>query len=106
MERYRLAYRNRDLPGVAAAYPVLPQDLRKTMQTTFTNCLVYEVTFDQMQVQFAPGDEAYAEVTLRSTHTCTAQAGGRQTTTAQDETFALQKSGDAWVIGGVEKASR
>jgi serine/threonine-protein kinase len=106
MERYRIGYRNRDLPAVAAAFPALPQALRQTMQQAFTSCLVYEVTFDGMQVQLAPGSDTQAEVTLQSTHICTPQSGGPQTTTAQDETFALQKTGDAWMIGEVKSVAR
>lgn len=106
MERYRIGYRTRDLPAVAAAFPALPQNLRQTMQRTFTNCLVYEVIFDEMQVQLAAGNETLAEVTLRSTHTCTPQSSGPQTTTMQDETFALRKNGDAWVIDGVKQTGR
>ncbi|MBI2187827.1 MAG: serine/threonine protein kinase [Acidobacteria bacterium] len=105
MERYRIAYRNRDLPAVAAAFPTLPADLRQTMQRTFKACLVYEVTFDGMQVQLAPGSETQAQVTLRSTHTCTPQSGGPPTTATQSETFALQKNGDAWLIGGVKQST-
>jgi serine/threonine protein kinase/ketosteroid isomerase-like protein len=106
IEQYRIAYRNRDLPAVTTAFPTLPQDLRQTMQRTFANCLVYEVIFDQMQVQLAGDGEAAAEVTLRSTHTCTPQSGGRQTTATQDETYVLRKNGDAWMINGVKSAAR
>jgi serine/threonine protein kinase/ketosteroid isomerase-like protein len=106
IEQYRIAYRNRDLPAVAAAFPALPQDLRQTMQRTFKNCLVYEVVFDQMQVRLIGDGEAAAEVTLRSTHTCTPQSGGRQTTATHDETYVLRKNGDAWMINGVKSAAR
>ncbi len=105
MERYRIAYRTRDLPAVATAFPTLPEDLRQTMQRTFKSCLVYEVIFDGVQVQLAAGSESQAEVTLRSTHTCTPQSGGRQTTTTQGETFTLRKDGEAWVINGVKQTA-
>jgi serine/threonine protein kinase len=101
MERFRIAYRNRDLPAVATAFPTLPERLRRTMQRTFEGCLVYEVIFDGVQVQVGAGSETQAEVTLRSTHTCTPQSDGQQTTTTQDETFTLRKDGQAWVINGV-----
>jgi hypothetical protein len=106
MERYRIGYRNRDLRAVAAAFPTLPQEMRQTMQRTFASCLVYEVTFDQVRVQVNPDDDARAEVALRSTHTCTPQSGGRQTTTAQEETFTVRKSGEMWVISGVTSSRR
>jgi len=102
MERYRVGYQNRDLAAVATAFPTLPQDLRQTMQRTFKECLVSEVRFEGMQVQLAP-EETRADVTLRSTHTCTPQSGGRQTTSTQDEAFMLRKNGDAWVIDGVKQ---
>jgi len=104
MERYRVGYQNRDLPAVAATFPTLPRQMRQTMERTFKNCLVYEVRFEGMQVQLA-SEETRADVTLRSTHTCTPQSGGRQTTSTQDEAFALRKNGEAWVIEGV-KTSR
>jgi ketosteroid isomerase-like protein len=105
MERYRLAYRNRDLEAVTTEFPTLPASLRQTMQRTFKGCLVYEVVFDGVQVQLAAQSEAQAEVALRSTHTCTPQSGGPQTTSAQNETYTLRKTGEAWVIDGV-KTSR
>jgi serine/threonine protein kinase len=102
MERYRIAYQNRDLPAVATAFPTLSESMRETMQRAFDSCLVYEVTFDEVQVQVAADSDTQAEVTLRSTHTCTPQSDGRQTTTARDQTFTLRKNGDAWVINGVK----
>ena len=104
MERYRLAYRNRSLEGVAEAFPALPRDARQAMQKTFTNCLVYEVTFAGMKVDLSPTDETLAQAALTSTHTCTPQSGGRDTTTTQRETFALRKTGDSWLIDSVTRA--
>jgi len=103
MERYRVGYRNRDLPAVVAAFPSLPQPTRQAMQRTFAGCLVYEVTFDGVQLQLAPADEAQAAVSLQSTHTCTPQSGGRQTTTTQRETFTLRKNGETWMIDAVAR---
>jgi serine/threonine-protein kinase len=106
MERYRTAYRNRDLPAVATAFPTLPQDLHQAMARTFENCLVYEVTFTGMQVQLTGGSGTQAEVTLRSTHTCTPQTGAGDRATSRDETFTLRRAGDAWVIGAVKQGAR
>jgi serine/threonine-protein kinase len=102
MERYRIAYRNRDLPAVTTAFPTLSESMRRTMQRTFDGCLVYEVIFDGVQVQVTADSDRRAEVTLRSTHTCTPQSGGRQTTITQDEIFTLRKDADTWVISGVK----
>jgi ketosteroid isomerase-like protein len=104
MEQYRIAYRNRDLRAVGAAFPMLPQNLRQAMERTFKDCLVYEVVHDGVKVQLAAGSETQAEVALRSTHTCTPQSGGPQTTNTREETYTLQKNGDAWVINGVKSA--
>lgn len=101
MERFRMGYRNRSLGAVAAAFPTLPRQTRQAMERTFTNCVVYEVTFDAVQVQIPPTDEATAQVDVSSTHTCTPQSGGGQTTTQERETYTLRKDGDAWVISGV-----
>lgn len=104
MGRFRTAYRNRDLAGVDAAFPALPRDTRQTMQRAFTNCLVYEVTFADMQVELNPADPTRAQVDVRSTHTCTPNSGGRQTTTTQRDVFTLRKNGEAWVIDSSVRA--
>ena len=101
MERFRVGYRNRDLPTVTAAFPSLPRELRQTMEKTFANCLVYEVVFDEVSIAVPPGDESAAEAAIRSTHTCTPQSGGRETTAGHNDLFTLKKNGDAWTIGGI-----
>jgi serine/threonine-protein kinase len=104
MAEYRSAYRNRNLGGVAKVFPTLPADARRAMQQTFSNCLVYEVTFADMQVALA-ADTARAEVDVRSTHTCTPNSGGRQTSTSHHEVYSLKKSGDTWVIDSAAPVS-
>jgi hypothetical protein len=104
MERYRVAYRNRDLEAIAIAFPTVPENMRQKMQRTFESCLVYEVLFDGVQMQVVADSDTRAEVTLHSTHTCTPQSDGRQTTTTQDETFTLNKNAEAWVISGVKSS--
>jgi hypothetical protein len=101
MERFRIGYRNRDMDAVLAAFPGLPAPVRQTMQRAFDNCIVYEVTFDQMNVALAPADAAAAEADVRSTHTCTPQSGGRQTTAMQHEVYRLRKSGEGWVLSAL-----
>ena len=105
MERFRVGYRNRDMDAVLAAFPALPAPVRQTMQRAFDNCIVYEVTFDQMNVALAPADTAVAEADIRSTHTCTPQSGGRQTTAMQHEVYTLRKSGEGWVLSGLTNAA-
>jgi serine/threonine protein kinase len=104
MGRFRTAYRNRDLEGVMAAFPTMPAGTRQTMERAFVNCLVYEVTFADMQVELNPADPTRAQVDVRSTHECTPNSGGRQTTTAQRDVFTLRKSGEAWVIDSAVRA--
>jgi serine/threonine protein kinase/ketosteroid isomerase-like protein len=104
MERFRMGYRNRDMDAVLAAFPDIPGNVRQTMQRQFDTCIVYEVTFDQMNVALIPGDAAVAEADIRSTHTCTPQSGGRQTTATQHEVYTLRKNGDRWVLNGVIRA--
>ena len=104
MERFRVGYRNRDMDAVLAAFPELPAPVRQTMQRSFDNCIVYEVTFDQMNVALAQADAAMAEADVRSTHTCTPQSGGRQTTAMQHEVYRLRKNGDGWVLSGLTNA--
>jgi serine/threonine protein kinase len=104
MEQFRVGYRNRDMNAVLGAFPQLPGDVRRTMQRTFDNCIVYEVTFDQMNLALAPADTSVAEADVRSTHTCTPQSGGRETTATQHEVYTLRKSGERWVLNGVARA--
>ena len=104
MERFRIGYRNRDMDAVLAAFPGLPADERQTMQRTFDDCIVYEVTFDQMNVTLTAADAAVAEADVRSTHTCTPQSGGRQMTATQHDVYTLRKTGDAWIVSGLADA--
>jgi eukaryotic-like serine/threonine-protein kinase len=98
LEQYRGAYRNRDLDGIIAVYPTLPEGARRTMQQAFANCLVYEVTFAAVQVTLDPEDPTRASVDVQSTHTCTPNSGGRQSETSRSERFSLRKNGEAWLI--------
>ena len=103
MERFRSAYRNRNLQGVTEVFPTLPRQTRQTMQRAFSNCLVYEVTFADMRVEMNPTDATLAQVDVRSTHTCTPNSG-RQTTTDQRDVFTLRKNDDTWSIDGAVRA--
>ena len=104
MGRFRSAYRNRDLPGIEAVFPALPQASRQTMRKSFDDCLVYEVTFEGMNVAIDSANESAAQVDVNSTHTCTPNSGGRQTVTPQHERFTLRKNGDTWLIDSVARA--
>ncbi len=104
MGRFRTAYRNRNLEGVTEVFPTLPPATGQAMQRSFDNCLLYEVTFADMQVEMNPTDATLAHVDVRSTHTCTPNSGGRQTTTAQRDVFVLRKSGDTWRIDSAVRA--
>jgi serine/threonine protein kinase len=98
MERFRTAYRNRDLQGVREVFPALPPEIERTMQRSFDDCLVYEVIFTNMQIESSPADAALAQADLRSAHTCTPNSGARQTTAEHHDMFTLGKSGDTWRI--------
>ena len=102
--RFRVAYRNRNLEGVMGVFPTLPGETRQAMQRLFNDCLVYEVTFGDMQVELDPTDATLAQVDVGSTHICTPNSGGRQITTAQREVFTLRKSGDGWLIDSAVQA--
>ena len=60
MERFRIAYRNRDLEAVRIAFPRLPGEAEKTMARTFADCLVYEVIFDEVALVLTSADSAVA----------------------------------------------
>jgi len=104
MERFRVGYQNRSMPAVSAVFPALPGETRAAMQREFTACLVYEVTFDEMQVEMAPADESLAHVNVSSTHVCTPKSGARQTTSTQREVFTLRKKADSWSIERVTRS--
>ena len=100
MERFRAGYRNRDLDAVRATFPTLPEDVERAMQRMFRDCLLYEVTFDQMSVELAAPDSSTARADVRSTHTCTPQSAGRQRIAAHHDNYTLKKHGDHWIIEG------
>jgi serine/threonine-protein kinase len=102
MERFRIAYRNRDLEAVRIAFPRLPGEAQKTMARTFADCLVYEVIFDEVALVLTSADSAVAEADVRSTHTCTPQSTGPQKSTVHHDVYTLGKHGDTWVIDDVE----
>ena len=99
MERFRIAYRNRDLNAVRAAFPALPQDTQRALQRTFTDCLVYDVMVDQMAIELTLTNVGVADV--HSTHTCTQKTGGRETTSTRHDVYTLRRDGKSWVIDGV-----
>jgi len=55
-------------------------------------------------VALNPADPTRAQVDVGSTHTCTPNSGGRQTTTTQRDVFTLRKDGEAWVIDSAVRA--
>jgi serine/threonine protein kinase len=99
MERFRIAYRNRDLNAVRAAFPALPQETQRGLQRTFTDCLVYDVIVDQMAIELTLTNVGVADV--HSTHTCTQKTGGRETTSTRHDVYTLRRDGKSWVIDGV-----
>ena len=104
MGRFRTAYRNRDLQGVREVFPILPRETELTMQRSFDDCLVYEVTFTDMQIEINLTDAALAHVDLRSVHTCTPNSGARQSTAGHHDLYTLGKSGDTWQIDSATAA--
>jgi hypothetical protein len=104
MGKYRRAYRNRDLKGVVEVYPGIPADTRKAMEQAFTNCLVYEVTFEDMKVMLDTTTPSSASVDVQSVHECTPNSG-RQTTAAHHDVFSLKKIGEEWLISSTTPVS-
>jgi hypothetical protein len=98
MEKFRMAYRNKDLYGIVAVYPTLPREKRQAMQKTFDDCLVYEVGFDNMQIAWNDSAPADALADVSSTHTCTPNSNQRQTKSVHHDLFTLKKAGDNWLI--------
>ena len=105
MERFRIGYRNRDMEAVLAAFPEIPADVRQAMQRTFDRCIVYDVSFDQLNISLVAGRADVAEVDVSSTHDCTPDSGAKQTTAMRREVYTLRKSGEVWVVNGVKPAT-
>ena len=103
MERFRGAYRNRDLDGVVAVFPSLPRALRLDMEREFNRCLLYEVMFSDMQVTLNP-EATEAEVNVQSAYTCTPNSNERQRSATRDQAFTLQRQGEEWLIDSVVPA--
>ena len=104
MGKYRSAYRNRDLEGVVEVFPGIPADAKRAMEQAFTNCLVYEVTFEDMKVTLDTATPSSASVDVQSMHECTPNSG-RQTTAAHHEVFSLKKIGEEWLISSATPVS-
>jgi serine/threonine protein kinase len=105
MERFRMAYRNRDLDAVRLVFPGLPDGAERAMTRAFGQCMVYEVVFDELGLVLTSADSAVAQADVRSTHTCTPQSTGPQKTTVHHDVYTLGKRGDSWVIDGVESTA-
>jgi hypothetical protein len=104
MGKYRSAYRNRNLEGVVEVFPGIPADIRKAMEQAFADCLVYEVTFADMNVTLDTTTPASASVDVQSVHECTPNSG-RQTTAAHHDVFSLKKIGEEWLISSTTPVS-
>jgi hypothetical protein len=104
LERFRSAYRTRDMAAMLMVFPTIPEQIEAAMQRTFSTCLVYEVTFDGVRVGMDPLDETLATADVRSSHTCTPRSGGRETTTDRHDLISLRKDGDTWLVEGTSPA--
>ncbi|NOT28355.1 MAG: serine/threonine protein kinase [Acidobacteria bacterium] len=104
LERFRSAYRTRDMAAMLLVFPTIPSQAESAMQRTFNTCLVYEVTYDGVRVGMDPGDETLATADVRSSHTCTPKSGGRESTTDKHDLISLRKDGDTWLVDGTSQA--
>jgi hypothetical protein len=64
------------------------------------------MTLDGVQVTIDPGDETRATADVRSSHTCTPESGGQDTTTDEHDLFSLRKVDDTWVVDSTRPARR
>lgn len=104
LERFRSAYRTRDMAAMTLVFPAIPRETELAMQRTFNLCLVYEVRYDGVRVGLNPNDETLATADVRSSHTCTPKSGGRETTTDKHDIISLRKDGDTWLVDGTSQA--
>ena len=104
LERFRTAYRNRDMSAMLLVFPTIPDQTELAMQRTFNTCLVYEVKYDGVRVGMDPDDETLATADVRSSHTCTPKSGGREITTDEHDLISLRTDGDTWLVEGTSEA--
>jgi serine/threonine protein kinase len=105
LERFRIAYRNRDIDAVVSAFPAVPRPLRQRMERTFRDCLIYELLFDAASLQLTSVDPSHVRADVASTHTCTPQSGGPERSTSGPEVYALEKIGEGWRITDITLAT-
>jgi ketosteroid isomerase-like protein len=98
LERFRAAYRTRDMEAMAVVFPSMPPQTERAMRRTFDTCLVYEVTYDGIRDTMDPNDDTLATADIRSSHTCTPKSGGREMTTDEHDVLSLRKDGQRWVV--------
>jgi hypothetical protein len=98
LERFRSAYRTRDMEAMTVVFPSMPRETERAMRRTFDACLVYEVTYDGVRVTLDPDDDTFATADIRSSHTCTPKSGGREMTTDRHDVLSLRKDGQRWVV--------
>jgi serine/threonine protein kinase len=96
--RFRLAYRNRDMDAMAAAFPTMAVESRAVIQQSFAPCLIYELTFDGVRIELDEADPARATADVHSTHVCTPRSAARPVTTERHDVFSLRKGETAWSI--------
>ena len=105
LSQFRTAYRTRDIDAMMAVFPTLPPTTKQAMRRTFATCLVYEVTYDGIQVAIDPQNDTRATADVRSLHTCTPASGGRETTTDEHDIFSLRKQGEAWLVDKTQQTT-
>jgi serine/threonine protein kinase len=104
LERFRSAYRTRDMAAMMLVFPTISGQTESTMQRTFNTCLVYEVRYYGVRVGIDPDDETLATADVRSSHTCTPKSGGRETITDRHDLVSLRKEGDRWLVEATSEA--
>ena len=101
LERFRIAYRNRDIDAVASAFPAIPRALKQQMERTFRDCLIYELVFDMVSLELISADASHVRADVASTHVCTPQSGGPEKSVSGPEVYTLEKTGQDWSITDV-----
>ena len=98
LNRYRFAYRERDVDSIKKVYPSLPREEGQRLDKNFRNCSSVDVSFADVQASPLAQDATTALVTARSTYICQPKVRAPALEQSQDDVFRLRKVNDVWLI--------
>jgi hypothetical protein len=101
LNRFRFAYREKNVQGMLAVFPVAPREMRQGWERMFDQCRSTDLTFANMQPSTNAQDPTSAMITTRSTYTCQPKSRQAPVDVVLTDVFQLRKVGAAWVIDDI-----